>query len=63
MSFFSTKVILTYLLKKPKLAKWSQQKNKPIKSSYVEKKITLKLLKKIKYLWFFKWFFLLKHTW
>ena len=44
--FFPTNVIiLTYLLKERKLVKWSQQKNKPIKSSYVKKK-TSKSLKK-----------------
>ena len=48
--FFPTNVIPTYLLKEPKLIKWSQQKNKPIKSSHVEKKITSKSLKKIKHL-------------
>ena len=45
--FFSTNVIPTYLLKKPKLTKWSQQKNKPIKSSHVEKK-NIKIIKKYK---------------
>ena len=44
--FFFTNAISTYLLKKLKLAKWDQQKNKSIKHSY-EKKITRKLLKKI----------------
>jgi len=48
--FFPTKTIPTYLSKEPKLTKWGQQKNKPIKCSYVEKKITLKSLKKIKHL-------------
>jgi len=48
--FFSTKAIPTYLSKEPKLTKWGQQKNKSIKSSHVEKKITLKSLKKIKHL-------------
>ena len=47
--FFFTNAISTYLLKKLKLAKWDQQKNKPIKHSY-EKKITRKLLKKIEHL-------------
>jgi len=46
--FFPTKAISTYLSKEPKLTKWGQQKNKPIKSSHVEKKITLKSLKKNK---------------
>jgi len=46
--FFSIKAIPTYLSKEPKLTKWGQQKNKPIKSSHVEKKITLKSLKKNK---------------
>jgi hypothetical protein len=55
--FFPTKAIPTYLSKEPKLTKWGQQKNKPIKSSHVEKKITLKSLKKIKHLWLFKWLF------
>jgi len=36
--FFLTNVILIYLLKEQKLTKWSQQKNKPIKYSHVEKK-------------------------
>jgi hypothetical protein len=43
--FFPTKAIPTYLSKEPKLTKWGQQKNKPIKSSHVENKITLKSLK------------------
>jgi len=36
--FFPTNIIPTYLLKELKLIKWGQQKNKPIKSSHVEKK-------------------------
>ena len=47
--FFPTNVISTYLLKKSKLIKWGQQKNKPIKSSHVEKN-NIKIIKKIKHL-------------
>jgi hypothetical protein len=48
--FFSTNDIPIYLSKEPKLTKWGQQKNKSIKYSHVEKKITSKSLKKIKHL-------------
>jgi hypothetical protein len=45
---FPTNAISTYFSKKPKLTKWGQQKYKPIKCSYVEKKITSKSLRKNK---------------
>ena len=45
--FSLTNVISTYLSKKPKSTKWSQQKNKPIKCSNV-KKNDIKLIKKNK---------------
>jgi hypothetical protein len=52
--FFPTKAIPTYLSKEPKLTKWSQQKNKPIKSSHVEKKNNIKIIKKNKTLMAFQ---------
>jgi len=48
--FSPTNVIFIYLSKTPKATKWGQQKNKPIKCSYVKKKMTSNLLKKIKHL-------------
>jgi hypothetical protein len=45
--FFPTNAIPTYLLKEPKLTKWGQQKNKPIKSNHVEKN-NIKIIKKNK---------------
>ena len=45
--FFVINVILTYLSKEPKLTNWGQQKNKPIKSSHVEKN-NIKIIKKNK---------------
>jgi UDP-N-acetylmuramyl pentapeptide phosphotransferase/UDP-N-acetylglucosamine-1-phosphate transferase len=50
--FFFTNAISTYLLKKLKLAKWDQQKNKPIKHSY-EKKNNTKIIKKNRTLIYF----------
>ena len=47
MHFFFINVIPTYLSKEPKLTKWGQQKNKPIKSSHV-KKNNIKIIKKNK---------------
>jgi hypothetical protein len=45
--FFVINVIPTYLSKEPKLTNWGQQKNKPIKSSHVEKN-NIKIIKKNK---------------
>jgi len=47
--FFPTNIIPTYLSKEPKLTKLGQQKNKPIKSSHVEKN-NIKIIKKNKIL-------------
>jgi len=62
--FSSKNVIPTYLSKKPKPTKRSQQKNKPIKCSHVEKNDSKLLEEKLKHLflplqynWLFKWFF------
>jgi hypothetical protein len=55
--FFPTKAIPTYLSKEPKLTKWGQQKNKPIKSSHVKKKNNIKIIKKNKTLMAFQMIF------
>jgi len=69
--FFSINVIPTYLLKESKLIKWGQQKNKPIKSSHVEKN-NIKIIKKnktliystlIKLAFNLNGFFPLKYAW
>jgi hypothetical protein len=46
--FFPTNIIPIYISKEPKLTKWGQQKNKPIKCSYMKKEITSKSLRKNK---------------
>ena len=46
--FFPTNIIPIYISKEPKLTKWGQQKNKPIKCSHMEKEITSKSLRKNK---------------
>ena len=48
INFFPTNIIPIYISKEPKLTKWDQQKNKPIKCSYMKKEITSKSLRKNK---------------
>jgi len=63
-AFSLPKMLFLHLSKKPKPTKRSQQKNKPIKCSHVEKNDSKLLEEKLKHLflplhynWLFKWLF------